>query len=968
LGTASAVAAALAFSGGAHAQSTPVTATTQTPTTELEEIVITVRRQALDSATDRKKSAESMIDSIVADQAGMLPDASMTEVLQRVSGVSIVRFAALGDPDRFSAEGSGLQVRGLSGVAGRLNGREIFSANNGRGLSWTDVTPELMSAVDVYKSPTADQIEGGTGGQIDLRTKLPFDFSDGAKVQLAANASYGDLAKKTTPGGSVLASNRWNTGIGEIGVLVDLAYSKFEEDTDFIRMEPFYRTRVGTSDKFIPGGYDYGIDYYTRKRDGIYAAAQWKPSDQFMLTQTLFQSKYDDSHIGSGLFVTSKNLAVSPTGNNRYDSIGALISSDNVYLRDTGTFLPAGGTLFSGGNTGVSKGGSQTRDATTSFKWNPNEKWEVNGGVQFTDSKSTRDNYDVFPGVPFPGSFGLDISGSLPRITTPASGLAAFSDPSQYEWDATMDHKEQNHGHLFAANMDLQYQLSADGLFRSVQFGARYADRTERDLNSGYNWTALGRGWNGSPQLHYTDARPGDVEARTFQDFFRGEIPLPGNTIMPSFAMANRFDPVGDHAYYGGNPVNPIQFGPGDLLEQKTVNTAAYGMLRFASDHGLGDKPIDGNVGLRVVRIANTSSGFLNQKDSGDFRKDGVTTNIKAVSFGRSDGRTVTKALPALNFRVRPTDTLHVRLAYSLTLDQASFTALRANGSVGVRTTTDITPVPPGGAALPPLFDGFTTDSGNPLLLPVIAHNTDLSVEWYPTKSSSAHVSLFHKSIDNWIVFGNAVQPVLITNADGSVTMTQASSDNVYNATEKATIKGIEFGGRTFFDMLPAPWNGFGVEANYTYIDSKNPGDRYLDIDGVKHTDAPVQGLSKNNYNVQLMFEKSKVSLRLAYSWRSQYLMSTNSNGTNGDYTYYSAPNVGQFVDISLPVYSDAYGQLDFGSTWRPNEKLALSLDFNNLTNSIAKTLQGGYPSAHELPRSWYMSDRRVNFTVRYNF
>jgi outer membrane receptor protein involved in Fe transport len=113
------------------------------------EIIVTGRRQALQNATERKRNSDTVIDSIVADDAGKLPDNSITEVLQRVPGVTIVRFAALGDPDRFSVEGSGIQVRGLSSVLATLNGREITGANGGGGLSWNEVTPELMAAVDV---------------------------------------------------------------------------------------------------------------------------------------------------------------------------------------------------------------------------------------------------------------------------------------------------------------------------------------------------------------------------------------------------------------------------------------------------------------------------------------------------------------------------------------------------------------------------------------------------------------------------------------------------------------------------------------------------------------------------------------------------------------------------------------------------------------------------------------------------
>jgi iron complex outermembrane recepter protein len=310
----------------------------------------------------------------------------------------------------------------------------------------------------------------------------------------------------------------------------------------------------------------------------------------------------------------------------------------------------------------------------------------------------------------------------------------------------------------------------------------------------------------------------------------------------------------------------------------------------------------------------------------------------------------------------RPTEAFQVRLAYNITMDQPSIYALRANGTVGVTAT---------GTNGVNFFDHFTTDSGNPLLRPVLSHNSDLSLEWYPSRATTAHLSLFHKAIDNWITYGSVVRlvPITYSSPTAQTVLERAEVNEVFNSPETAKVKGTEIGGRMFFDRLPAPWDGFGLEANYTYVDSKNPGDRYLDIDGIAHTDAPVQGLSKNNYNITGMYERGPISVRLAYSWRSQYLMSTNSNGTNGDYTFHAAPgDAGQFVDISLPVYSDSYGSLDFGSTWRPNDHMAFSFEMNNLTNEVAKTLMGGYPGGAKYIRSWFISDRRASLSVRYNY
>jgi outer membrane cobalamin receptor len=99
-----------------------------TDQSSLSEIVVTGRRQAIESADELKKNSESIIDTVNADDAGKLPDVSITEVLQRIPGVTITRW---GDPDHFQAQGTGVQVRGLSNVAGRINGREVFSANGG---------------------------------------------------------------------------------------------------------------------------------------------------------------------------------------------------------------------------------------------------------------------------------------------------------------------------------------------------------------------------------------------------------------------------------------------------------------------------------------------------------------------------------------------------------------------------------------------------------------------------------------------------------------------------------------------------------------------------------------------------------------------------------------------------------------------------------------------------------------------
>jgi TonB-dependent receptor len=156
-------------------------------------VVVSGQRAALQSAQKLKQDADEVVDSIVAEDIGKLPDRSVTEVLQRIAGVTIDRNMA-GDPNRQSVEGSGVSVRGLTYVRSEINGRDAFSAGGGRSLGFADVAPELMAGVDVYKNPSAEQVEGAVAALVNLRTAMPFDYK-GFKGVMGVSESYSTCAR-----------------------------------------------------------------------------------------------------------------------------------------------------------------------------------------------------------------------------------------------------------------------------------------------------------------------------------------------------------------------------------------------------------------------------------------------------------------------------------------------------------------------------------------------------------------------------------------------------------------------------------------------------------------------------------------------------------------------------------------------------------------------------------------------------
>jgi len=224
------MAASLSANGqtGTEAQDEQATGVNEEETQLLvEEIVVKGFKQSLKNAQAIKQNADTFVDAISADDINALPDRSILESIQRLPGVQIGRFAAVDDPDHFGTEGSGLIIRGLTQVRSEFNGRDTFSASSENGLSFQDVSPELMGSVVVAKNQTADMIEGGIGGTVTLNTRKPFD-SDGRHFGITVDGQINDIQEEWTPSFSALFSDRIETDVGEFGFLVSYANSELE--------------------------------------------------------------------------------------------------------------------------------------------------------------------------------------------------------------------------------------------------------------------------------------------------------------------------------------------------------------------------------------------------------------------------------------------------------------------------------------------------------------------------------------------------------------------------------------------------------------------------------------------------------------------------------------------------------------------------------------------------------------------
>jgi len=1001
---------------------------------ELDAVVVKGLRGSLMRAQDIKQDAEQIIDSVTAEDIGALPDRSVTETLKRISGVTVTGFAARDDTDHFSAEGSGVMIRGLTFVRGELNGRDVFTANGGRGISFEEVPAEVMAGVDVYKNPSAEIIEGGLGGTVNLRTRKPFD-EPGRKIAGSIDYNRGDKAKEGKPSASFLFSDRWDTGIGEMGFLANVSYSELATQSDGIQIQPYSRRGRTPAEQpeglpngegwvydweqeawvpsdsqrdlllegtdfdhvFIPGGVNWRRTDFDRKRQGGAFAFQWRPNEDTEITTQVITSKYDMTwrehfmeYAGAGEANDTSNWTGDPNHyGNAYDGGDGLADRTNRIIPMPGTrftydsrgrFLK--GAIRLGGwrgqpgdaSNGMYQGpgiqfavgnrhnvqSSQTTDWSTSFRHYMTDNLVMRGDFQYVKAESDQVDFSVHTSTLLEG-VNLDLTGKYPSVTLDDPNYPL--EQQNYFWRSAMDHLADNEGRERAARLDFEYSFNDSEWWRMARFGVRLADRDYTSFSTTYNWRVISDDWNritGNPDptrppVAWVDQYYSDrAQLYTLKDFFRGKANVPTQFWAAQDSFVDIAQVRDTLATIPDAQWEPITYSPDAVNKQEERTQSAYGVLYFENEDRFGT-PVDGNLGVRVVKTSVSSYGGGLMPDMTGSYIEQVDPAVRDAFYGQSfeseHNTTYTDVLPSLNLRVRFEHGLQWRFAASKAIARPEFRLMQnwitlsasAAGCAnamrdGLRDETDLCS-----------FDdlSYSGSGGNPGLKPMRANQFDTALEWYFGPGNSAYITLFRKDVKDYFASGLSTETI-----DGrEYLMTRTRN------LDEGKIRGFEVGYSQFFNFLP----GLGVQANYTFVDSS--GGTNVDV-GIPDPDAvpevpvdiPLEGLSRRSYNVTGIFERGPVSFRLAYNWRSRYVLTSSD----------------VMPAMRQPVWNDDYGQLDGSFFYNVNENIQIGLQANNLTNSITKLLMGprgyrrdGFVDETLYNRAWFENDRRYSLVLR---
>lgn len=656
----------------------------QTEAGQEGEIVVTGLRATLANSANTKRNSNQIQDSILAEDLGNLPDTNIAETLQRIPGVQISR--------NTRGEGNAYVVHGLKQVNTTVNGRQLFT-NVTRSATLLDFSADVLSGVDVYKTATSDQIEGGLGGLINIRTARPFDYK-GFHLSATGSASYSEFQDRASPRVSAVVSNRWNLGGGEVGVMLGGQFERFYSG-GYQASTNAYADNLALFDVngngvrneaadtvTLPGQVRARYETGDRVRSSLYGALQWSPSPDFTISVDGLYS-YSGGHSFTQQLTLSHDGAT--TGAGAPDFVPGTTVAQRYGL--TNARLQA--------QTSASDNPYDTYQFAVSADWKSGPL-SISGQFAYTESGGPFYSRNITLSARAP-SASVDLSTGTPDFAVTGIDL---TNPASFGSATYFDLGTNVRGTEPSARLDVKYEFEGGGPITALLAGVRWADH--RAVNDVYT---------ASPAITLTQPLSAVFEL-TPDRLFSG-----GNRVSTNQWVAIRDIYLKDMARTRAlvgislyDPPFPLS-GNYDYTEQ---TLAGYIQAQFAFDLGV---PIDGNIGLRAVRT------------------DGVQRVYQADSSGQlvqiSGGTPYDNYLPSVNIRAKFTPDLFLRLAYSKAITRPEY------GQLSPALILNPT--------------NLTGTGGNPDLVATRADQYDVSLEYYFGKANYFAVSAFQKDVTGFI-------------------------------------------------------------------------------------------------------------------------------------------------------------------------------------------------------------------------
>lgn len=881
-------------------------------------IVVTGIRASQRASIDLKRDNIAVVDSIVAEDLGKLPDQNVAESLQRIAGVTI---------ERNRGEGRFVTVRGFGPKfnAVTVNGRTLATDNNGREFSFDVLPSEMISGADVYKSPQANINGASIGATVDIRTMRPLNQKAGLHIAGSATGTWSELSEKLNP--EIAAVGSWRNDAGTFGVALSGVWTNQKNRIDEFtigaghvkrsRTDSYYTLNNVVGARVGPGVQPFsGVSmpsnlspfFFERELDrwGVSGAIQLKPSDRFTVT-------IDGLYTKSRFLEQQTGLAYDFSGGTLVEQVvqggsvvnGVQTGGEAVYQRYVGGFVDQ---IIQ----------YDDRDVTTdqigaNVDWQATDDLKVKLDISLSRARKRGAENNLFTTIR-----RKNIDHWFDRRSGSPIYDYGFTSPN-YQNAATNPQGITAHYYIWGggANADDEIQeyrgdveWNPGGGPFTLAAGAMASNRLKeiRGLEMPFGEQCAYCGSDRAlPPALFTPTNRG------FFSGYDGDI-LRDWVIYDPRALVLQVDQFATADGRVFNPATPSATASSVIDEKVRI---AY--LMGSLDTEIGGMGLAINAGVRFEDTDYTSAGAsrtvlsarprVDQNGNPTGQNDIVVSPNVPVNFrGKYQDW-----LPSLNVRLSVTDDFILRFAGSKVMTRPTLTDLSPRQTIQTNPGNE------------------TIRRGNPDLQPFRAWQAEIGAEWYFAPESLINAAVFYKKIDSFVTLITTPQQV------DQVTFQVTVPGNG----KGATVKGFEVGYRqSFASWLPEPFDGFGVQTSFNYTDSNA---NYPSITpGATYT---LEGLSKYSYSLVGYYEKYGLQARVAYTYRDDFLQV--AIGRNSEQEYFNG-----------------YGQLDASLSYDLTDNFTVFADGLNLLN--AKEFI--YSMTPDRTKEYRMTGRRLSFGVRAKF
>jgi TonB-dependent receptor len=973
-------------------------ASSQTSGAPVEEVLVVGVRGAQERAIDIKRNAAELVDLVAAEDIGKLPDTTIADSLQRVTGVQI---------QRSGGQGSIVSVRGMTQVLSTLNGEEYLlpASMTTNGVDFTDVPASLVSGLAVSKSQSARLLEGGIGGSVDLRTQRALELPQGYSGSVRLQGSRGSITDSTDPELSGLLG--WNHD-GRLAMSLALSYSEatLANNRGRLRTDRAGETwECGGTCQDLDGNGDEAGDFFNpmnwqspefssieigRERLGMAYNFNLVVSDALELSANVFYTRMEEKSAGQFLYLGNQiggragfHEYVRVTGEPAFIRTGdGSLGGQPYYATDLRTMVQG----FRGGVIGTYRDSSALN---TDLELSYDNGGPFTGSIRWVAGKADTDVNELILAqvtngltvVREPGGAPVEINpGAIAdglvypmRVTLNGDHVAANLDPLMSAKMADPTAWYLHSGWIEGAEADADFDvLRADGTFTlaeegitSVDFGWRFSSRTvtNTDLSffspsgvfdadgnellnkyhevgyaigqSGTTGTAQGLTYDPLPVIQLEDPR---LQSYITRVTHFGEALKGLNVGIPMVDVSRIDDPIAfnDRLYGKGERIaNPDRsYVVADSRESVHVQ------VNF--DQPLSDiVRLSGNAGVRRVTTDLTVTQNITDPNMLNPRILAGVDPVHTTYVDLGDKVTVitySHFLPSINLNFSLFDQYKIKLAYDKRI------ALQNLNSLGDGSITYFASEAEGEE-----FQRVSSrqNNGNPYLKPWEANVLNAAVEWYPTDDTILALGFFNIDVASFTYTQSEHNPTL---ADSDGTVRRGGEERTIANGSGGSVKGYEFSYQQSFTFLPGPLANTGITFNYTYSPSESPSDQIMPSGEL----APFNNTAEDQMNLILWYQDDKAEFRIAANY-----LGKQYQGMIADWMWTPPNNA-----VGMPRYLESTLFVDLTASYYLLDNLQLTLAVNNATkeNNVIYTQWQDYKDSYDI------FERRITAGVNYKF